>query len=250
MGRNLVDSDWYVTAFGELYPIIYSHRSVEAARPEAEFAGDKLSLCRDDKVLDLCCGTGRHIVHLLQRSPNVVGLDYSPDLLRIAKGNCPNTPLVRADMRHVPLRGGFDVVVSFFTSFGYFPSREENLSVVREVSRLLKPGGRFFIDYFNSEYVIDTLIPASTRTQDGYLIEDERWIDSGARRVNKNTRVSKDKVEIAKFSESVQLYAVDEFSDLLTEGGLMPEAGYGDYAGEGISGDLPRMIMVGRKAGL
>ncbi len=52
---------WYVAAFGECYPQLYAHRDDEGAA--RELAGLALLLGRPlggARVLDLCCGTGRH----------------------------------------------------------------------------------------------------------------------------------------------------------------------------------------------
>jgi SAM-dependent methyltransferase len=277
-----VATDWYTRTFDALYPLVYAHRSVEAARPEAQFAVEQVGMKADDSVLDLCCGNGRHMLHLLSKTPRLVGLDYSADLLRIAARNVgaagvsedksgrqapadlsdapgrseegpspesPRTPrLVRADMRRIPFENAFDVVVNFFTSFGYFPCAEENLQVVRGVSAALKPGGRFFIDYVNRAYVEATLVPESVRSQGDYEIHERRWIDAKAGRVNKRTRVTKEAALVTETGESVRLYRLEEFRDLLAGGGLDVDGVFGDYSGAPFDEMHPRMIVVGHKA--
>ena len=112
-----IAEDWHQRSFGALYPVLYAHRNVEAAAPEAAFAAQRLGLRPDDRVLDLCCGNGRHMVHLLRHTPRVVGLDYSPDLLALASEQLGNSAgLVRGDMRAVPFGAVFDAVTNFFTS--------------------------------------------------------------------------------------------------------------------------------------
>ena len=243
-----IGEDWYKTAFGALYPVLYAHRTVDAARPEARFAGEALELARGERVLDLCCGTGRHMVHFLERTPEVVGLDFSPELLRIARATVgPGARLLRGDMRTLPFDGAFDAVVNFFTSFGYFFSKGENLEVVRGVARALKSGGRFFIDYLNRAYAERTLVPESVRERDGCVIRETRWIDRDAQRINKTTVVSKNGEPLGRTSESVRLYDLEEFRALLHAGGLHVERGFGDYAGAPLDEARPRMIVAGRK---
>ena len=244
-----VDPHWYEAAFGESYEIVYAHRSVEAAEPEALFAVKALRLGSDDAVLDLGCGTGRHLVHLSKYAGACAGLDYSQSLLRRARRALPpQVLLVRADMRAVPLVNAFSVVTSFFTSFGYFFDRAENLRVVQEVSRVLRPGGRFFIDHANATHVKRTLEPESIRRQGGYEIRESRWLDADACRVNKTTRLLRDSREIERTEESVQLYSESELSALLAEGGLRVDAVYGDYDGAPLDDSCPRMMMIGSKA--
>lgn len=243
-----IASDWFHVSFDALYPLIYAHRTVEAAEPEAKFSIERTAITSGDSVLDLCCGSGRHMAHLVNCAARVVGLDYSPELLRIARETLGSkVALVRADMRSQPFHETFDVVVNYFTSFGYFPSREENLSVVRQMALALKPGGRFFIDYMNRTWTENNIQPESSRSVSGYDIKEKRWIDPKQHRVNKTVTIFKEGQEIGDSGESVQLYTQDEFSKLLTDGGLTVEHMYGDYTGADLDAKEPRMIAVGRK---
>jgi len=240
--------DWYVRAFDDLYPLLYAHRTVEAAEPEADFAAAQLRLAGNERVLDLCCGNGRHIKHFRHRCASLTGLDYSEALLRIARGMVGrDCALVRADMRAIPFVGVFDAVTNFFTSFGYFVEVEDNFKVVFGLAGALKPGGRFFIDYVNRESAITRLVPESIRKHEDYEIRDQRWIDTVKNRLNKLTTVIYRGEAIREVEESVRLYSPSEFEDLLREGGLKVEALYGDYTGAGLDSVTPRMIAAGLK---
>jgi SAM-dependent methyltransferase len=242
-----IRADWFASAFDDLYPVVYAHRSVEAAAPEAAFAADRVKLRRTDGVLDLCCGGGRHSVHLLGTSPYVTGLDFSPDLLCQAQTLLRHSArLVRADMRAIPFKDTFDVIVNFFTSFGYFSDPEQNLAVVRGVAQALKRGGRFFIDHINAASAEASLKPTSLRRAGELVIRERRWIDDD-RRVNKVAEVERDGEVVRIYEESVQLYERDVFEALLAEGGLAVEDIYGDFDGRPYGPDTPRMIVVGRR---
>ncbi len=243
--RHIPD-DWYKEGFGALYPVVYAHRTVEAAAPEAAFAAAQLGLTAEDRLLDLCCGTGRHLVHLARRTSHVAGLDYSPDLLCLARRALgAGIPLLRADMRRIPFTGAFDCITSFFTSFAYFPKREENLGVVRETARALRLGGRFFIDYLNPGFVVANLAPESNREVGEYHVRERRWI--AGERVNKLTEVRRGGDAVARWTESVALYDEAAFVALLKEGGLRPDHLFGDYDGSPVDVSRPRMIAVGRR---
>lgn len=243
-----VAEDWYTKAFDALYPVIYAHRSVEAAAPEAEFAARQTSLGPNDAILDLCCGSGRHMTHLLPRARRVTGFDYSSALLSRARallGGCAG--LVRGDMRALPFRDAFDAVFSFFTSFGYFMRDEENFAVLHNMARVLKPGGRFFFDYLNADHVRNTLVGHSTREQAEFTIREERWIDETAQRVNKTVSVFRNDEEIASFQESVRLYTPTEMTRMFAEAGLAVDQSFGDYSGAHAAQGSPRLLLVGHK---
>lgn len=240
------ESEWYAEAFGPLYPAVYAHRTVEAAGPEAAFAAKCLGLHSGDRVLDLACGKGRHMVHLLAHTPNVVGLDYSADLLKIARGRVvPGARLVRADMRAIPFSCCFDAVTSFFTSFGYFDSDAENEAVLHALGGLLRSGGRVYIDHANKAHLEMTLVAESTRTAGPYTITERRQILGN--RVNKATVVTEHGEPAVEWWESVRLYEPEEFKVLLDAADIVVDAFYGDFTGAPLEPESPRMILVGHK---
>ncbi len=245
---NEVQADWYASAFDALYPVVYAHRTVEAAAPEAAFALKALEITSRDVVLDLCCGNGRHMVHLVPHARRVIGLDYSPHLLCLARRSLGGKGLLlRGDMRSLPFPETFDVVTNFFTSFGYFMDEAENRSVARGIGRVLRPSGRFLVDYLNADYVEANLVPESQRESAGYRIHERRWIDSALRRVNKVMEVSRGGRMVSRSSESVRLYTVREMTNLLGSAGLEVTALHGDYDGTPVANTRPRVILVGRK---
>lgn len=244
-----IEEDWYAHSFDALYPIIYAHRSVESAQAEVAFAVDTLQLGAREELLDLCCGNGRHMVHLLRRSARVCGLDYSRALLAHARGNVgEGALLVRGDMRALPFRNAFDAVLNFFTSFGYFTDEKENQQVLQSLACALRPGGRFLLDYLNPDHVEAHLVPRSARSVDGYDIGEERWIDPTAHRINKITNISTPEGKRVRTSESVRLYSADQMIALCEGAGLEVSALFGDYDGSTFGRESPRMILTGRKA--
>ncbi len=243
-----IAEDWFQESFDALYPILYAHRTVEAARPESLFSIEQTQICSGDRVLDLACGGGRHLAHLIHVSAHAVGLDYSPHLLTVARESLgPNAQLVRADMRNQPFVNAFDVVFNYFTSFGYFQTPEENLAVVQGIAKALRPHGRFFIDYLNRTWAENNLQPETGRNVQDFEISERRWIDNAHHRINKTTIVSKNGQQVSDTGESVQLYTLEEFTALLSTGGLEIDRVFGNYDGVPMTDQQPRMIVVGHK---
>lgn len=246
--RHGVPSDWYASAFGPLYAMLYAHRDVKAAEMESSFAAAQVELKLTDAALDLCCGNGRHLVHLTKRTKHAVGVDYSLNMLQMARREVGGKAgLVRADMRALPFAEAFDVVFNFFTSFGYFLSDGENRLAAQCMARALRPGGRFFMDYLNPPQVERSLVPHSEREQNGFVIVEDRWIDWEARRINKQTLVRQGDTAAEKTIESVRLYTREELGGLLRGAGLEIDQAFGDYSGKPLDDTQPRMILVGHR---
>jgi ubiquinone/menaquinone biosynthesis C-methylase UbiE len=109
-------------------------------------------LSRGDALLDLACGPGIYTRPFARRvAPGlVVGLDLSPAMLRHARrraraAGLENLALVRGDALRLPLAAGRFDVVNCCGALHLFPDVDLAL---REVHRVLKPGGRFTVAAF------------------------------------------------------------------------------------------------------
>ena len=108
------------------------------------------SLKPEMKVLDLCCGQGRHSLELASKGfQSVTGFDYSQFLLDTAKKRLaekratnsafPDVTFVQGDARALPFDDStFDAVLCLGNSFGYFTSPGDDRKVLREVARVVK----------------------------------------------------------------------------------------------------------------
>ncbi|MCC3378686.1 class I SAM-dependent methyltransferase [Paenibacillus farraposensis] len=259
--------EWYEQSFGEDYLLVYKHRDFQGAYQEVQKMISWVKLPQGSSVLDLCCGMGRHSLALADAGYKVTGVDLSDVLLREARAADSEGRVSwhQGDMRAVPLDERFDAVVNLFTSFGYFEQDEEQLSVLKEIHRLLKPGGRFIIDYLNPAYVAAHLVPHSSREDDGNWIEEHRVIEDGFVKKQIAIRSSASAVtaraaagpdttaageESARvYHERVKLYPYEKFRTLLEQAGLSVEQLHGSYNEDQYIEDAsPRMIFVGVRA--
>ncbi|MBI5118928.1 methyltransferase domain-containing protein [Candidatus Poribacteria bacterium] len=117
------------------------------------------NLSPEDRILDLCCGQGRHSLELSRRGfKNVEGLDRSSYLIQKAKKSAQQQLLSvkfrEGDARKLPYPSDtFDVIMILGNSFGYFETVKDDLRVLQEVFRILKPWGKLLIDVTDGEYV-------------------------------------------------------------------------------------------------
>jgi SAM-dependent methyltransferase len=240
-----------VRSFGELYPLIYEHRDDEAASNEIGALIGALGLRGTLRVLDLCCGAGRHAAAMNRLGFDVVGLDLSPQLLAEAAGRSGLAGrLVRADMRHLPFGdgapgAGFDLVVNLFTSFGYFAQDDENAAVLEEAARVLRPGGTIVVDHINRSLLERTLIPENEEKRRGLRVSYKRRIDGN--RAHKEITVLGKDGKVALFHESVRLFGPGEFEEMCAAAGLACRTILGSFDGEPFGQDSDRMIVVADK---
>lgn len=156
-----VQPDWWRYLFTSLYLKTDGDvvEDLEVTRREVDFFIEVLSLTPQDVILDLCCGHGRHSLELARRGfQHVFGLDRSRSLIQRARVSARREGLAvqfrEGDARKLPYEDSmFDVVLILGNSFGYFESAEDDLRVLEEVFRVLKPGGRIFIDVADGEHV-------------------------------------------------------------------------------------------------
>ena len=241
--------DWYEKWFGKEYVLVYQHRNESEAKQQVSFLLNHINISQEAKILDLCCGNGRHSIELKKLGYDVLGVDLSSELLDIARSkaseNDLDLKLYRCDMREIPYEDEFDLIVQFFTSFGYFETDAENQKVLSAISKALKKEGQFMIDYMNPDYVASNLVEKDEKqVSDDIKLIQERWIENS--RVNKKITMIKNG-ETSYYNESVRMYALQEIKAMLDQVGLMLNHTYGDFDGSEYNKDSSRMILIGNK---
>ncbi|KMZ41535.1 MULTISPECIES: class I SAM-dependent methyltransferase [Bacillales] len=241
--------EWFERSFREDYVLVYRHRDDSAADGEIANLLERLPVKDTGRVLDLCCGSGRHSRALARRGYEVVGVDLSPVLLQLAEeqNTYPQLSFARCDMRDIPFHEEFDIVVNLFTSFGYFSTDEENANVIRNMAQALKTKGEVVIDFLNAAYVIDNLVPHSTKEVSGMLIKEDRWVQDGF--VKKRILISDESSnEPREYMEQVRLFSAEQMIAMLTEAGFEKIQVFGNYLFEKyVEHESPRMIFYAVK---
>lgn len=243
------EKEWFITAFGWLYPLIYSHRDDSAATGEVRRLVDLLGLFgKRASILDVCCGGGRHTVELVRLGFEVKALDLSPALLELAAAR-PELAgcLVRSDMRALGFSPGFDLVTNLFTSFGYFTEAGENERALAEMVRVLRPGGRLVMDHINRPTLEAGLVARDTVTRKDLTIHQRRRIEGN--RVIKEIEVIKEDGETHQWCENVRIFQPSELEALFQAHGLGKVEFYGTFDGKDLAEDSPRMIAVATREG-
>jgi demethylphylloquinol methyltransferase len=110
-----------------------------------DFLAEVADVQRDQTVVDLCTGTGASALRLARAGTRVIGVDFSGGMLREAKrkaAGCAGIQWVQADVRALPISScSVDRVTCSYAM--YELSGTVRHDVLREVIRILKPGGKF-----------------------------------------------------------------------------------------------------------
>jgi SAM-dependent methyltransferase len=246
------DGQWFASWFDSVhYHKLYAHRDADEAGKFVEALVARLKPASGSSMLDLGCGAGRHARHLAARGFDVTGLDLASQSIEAARRFEGRTLHFRRHDMRVPFgRRGFDYVFSFFTSFGYFDERAEQLAVVRNMARALKPGGRLVLDYLNTRHAEEHLTASETKEVEGVVYRIRRWTDGRCffKRIVVEDGGSGAPIE---YREQVARFSLADFARMFDMHGLEIVELYGDYQLSGYEPRTsPRMILVARKRGV
>jgi D-alanine-D-alanine ligase len=255
----LVDPEWWKKLFDRLY-LITDARSVcddNITRLEVDIICEILSLRENQKILDLCCGHGRHSLELYERGfTSCTLIDYSPFLIdcvrkEVSKRNF-NMEIIRADARTTGLSSGvFDVVIIMGNSLGYVSEPNSDLDILIESFRVLKEGGKILVDVINGSCISDKCNPLAWHENgDDIVVCREREIVNN--RVNAREIILSKKAGLLRDqSYSIRYYTPESLMSLLERAGFSditictefsPHRNKADY---GCMND--RMIITGSK---
>jgi D-alanine-D-alanine ligase len=245
-----VHPDWWRGIFNSLYlktdADVVDDQNI--TRQEVGLFSEILKISPEDKILDLCCGQGRHFLELARKGFKYVeGLDRSHYLIQKAKGNEKkeglNVKFREGDARKLPyLPDTFDVTMILGNSFGYFDTIQDDLRVLKEVCKVLKPWGKLLVDVTDGEYLREHFQPRSWEWIDKkHFVCRERSLSlDGQRLISREVIAQVEKGVIADQFYAERLYTKESLRE------LMRAAGFTDFAFHGeISPDSQRNQDLG-----
>jgi ubiquinone/menaquinone biosynthesis C-methylase UbiE len=158
------------------YDLIYSWKKYEKECAELKRLIKKFKQSSGNKLLDVGCGTGKHLQYF-RKEFICAGSDVNPGVLRETKKRFPTMKFTAADMTSLPMKGEFDVITCLFSSIGYVKSEAGVRKSIRSFAKALKPGGIVIIEPWiaRDEYRIGS--PHMT-TYDGKDIKIARLVVS------------------------------------------------------------------------
>jgi SAM-dependent methyltransferase len=245
-------ADWWKSYFDDQYLREYEPLfTLERDRQEVSRLIELLGLPSGSRVLDVPCGQGRHAHLLAEAGFDVDGLDYSAELLEIARkrGTGRTLRYTRGDMRKLPARwtGRFDAVLNLFTSFGFFTQPADDRRVIAEFARVLADGGVLVWHGGSRDGVMARFLDRDWwRSGDGTLIGHEREFDplSGVMTIRTSWEGPKARGER---EHRIRLYTATRLAELCADAGLLVEEAWDGWRDRPLRRASSEMLLVARK---
>lgn len=208
-GEGIRDEDTgCVEAAGELQEVLDSERNL---------------------VLDLGCGTGTLTELLYQKGYDMMGVDYSQDMLNIAmekKAESGSDILYLCqDMRELDLYSTIGTVISVCDSVNYLLEDEEVEETFRLVNNYLYPGGLFIFDFntvYKYEQVIGDTTIAENREECSFIWENYYHEEERINEYDLTIFVREEEELFRRFSEThyQRGYTLEEMKHFVEKAGL------------------------------
>jgi D-alanine-D-alanine ligase len=222
--------DWWRTLFNSLYletdgDVVENDRNTEQ---EIDLLVRSVGLEPNDRILDLCCGQGRHALELARRGfKQVTGIDRSRYLVRLARKRARQRGLAASfhegDARkfRVP-ESSFHCVCILGNSFGYFDREEDDLAVLTAVKRALASGGTLVMDLTDGDWMRSHFEPRSWEwiDQNHFVCRERSLAGDGERLISREVVVHAERGVIADQFYAERLYSRERIQALLESVGF------------------------------
>ena len=190
-------------------------------------------------VLDLTCGTGAQSLWLAKHGYQVVGIDISPKLLKIAKDKAKkekiDCTLLKGDMRTL-LVGKFDAAISMFNAIGHLTKADFEMAL-KNVYANLRERGLYVFDIFNldamNDDAVNNLAMDLRKEVNDITIRNVQYSELDKKKgrltsydqftIQKGTN----KPEILEGKFTLQLYSAQELKEILNKNGFETLGQYG-----------------------
>lgn len=232
------ESDWYKNIWSL---DIKNHSWVEDTKQQIDFIIKTLDLRKDQRILDLACGFGRHSLELSRRGFQVVGADitraYITDAENTAKKEGLSARFIRSDIRDLKFNQEFDVVLNLADgAIGYLENDSENLKIFDVIADALKPGGKHFMDLCNAEYAKLHFTATSWEAGENTLsLSSFEWNAEkkimlyGGKTISYGEPLVKPEI---LYGDAIRLYSHDELEEILKARNMMIKQTYSNYYGK------------------
>jgi len=240
--------DWIDEFFGPELASFHREISLSITQKQIDFVLDKTGARKGARVLDVCCGFGRHSLELARRGFEVVGIDrneaYLAEARRLAKQENLTAEFVQMDMRELSFERGFDLAINLWTSFGYYDDAT-NASILKRIRACLVTGAKFLIELDNRDWYVRHFSPRVwLPQQEGVIVLQDREFDIEASVHRMVWTFIKDGRVTTRVLYNVRYYSCHELVALLKNAGFTDIEVLPDMRGKPFTFDSPAMRIM------
>ena len=207
----------------------------------------------DGLLLDLGCGTGKLTRIMAEKGYDMIGVDYSYEMLDMAKSESEESILyLLQDMREFELYGTVRGIYSACDCLNYILEENELRSVFKLVNNYLDPGGVFVFDV-NTPYKYRELLAENTiaenRDEGSFIWENYFDEDEQINEYDLTLYIKEEDGRFIRFEEThfQRCYELSMIRRLLEEAGLEFVAMYDAYTKEPVSEESEKVLFVARE---
>ncbi|MDG2455939.1 MAG: class I SAM-dependent methyltransferase [Bacteroidia bacterium] len=221
-------NEWFGTWFdSEYYHLLYKDRNYTEAEAFMVQLSKYLKPTKDQLILDLACGKGRHSIQLNKLGANMEGCDYSLNSINYArKYDNATLTFYTHDMRDA-LPKQYDVILNLFTSFGYFDTDEEHQKTLQNIYDGLNQGGTFIFDFMNVDVIIPNLVSGEVKNKEGIEFHIKREVVDG--RITKYIAFEDEQEEWHYHKEKVAVLDHNKLVNMMKSIGFKVVDTFGNY---------------------
>ena len=117
--------------------------------------------------LDLACGTGPHIRHLVDNGYQSLGLDINQPMLDQAKIRCPQASFIQQDMTLFAVESQVDLITCFLYSIHYSSDIEKLKTCIASAHAALRDGGMFCFNVVEKDMIDNSSFVSHRAEHDG-----------------------------------------------------------------------------------
>lgn len=212
----------------------------------------------DGILLDLGCGTGNMTELLSEKGYDMIGVDYSGEMLNVAMDKRARSGrqilYLQQDMREFELYGTVRAIVSACDCLNYITEEEDLLTVFRLVNNYLDPDGIFIFD-MNTPYKYREMLGSTTiaenREEGSFIWENDFDEETGINVYDLTLFIPREDGLYEKDEELhyQKAYEPEKIRELLEKAGLIPLAVYDAYTKDAPKPDSGRLTFIAREHG-
>lgn len=225
--------DLIAESYDERY---HEHVNIFMTRKQASFLEQYLK--KDFLILDVACGTGRHSIELTRKGYQVVGLDISRKVIKLAhvKAGDLRIDFVQGDMVSLPfLDSSFDTIICMWNSLQEVMGKTNRIKASQEIHRILKKGGTAVLDFPNPTWADRSLEELEKKC---------KWPEGEERDYFFTEKVNDRTVKVY-----MHYFSHKEIDEILKKAKFKEIHRYGDYSAnaEFLPNESEKLIIVAEK---